>query len=214
MRVRDARGEYSGRGTRLSHPASRWAKTPACCRATKYITPANGSPGMSPFWHASSWSASWWTSSRPVRRRASAAFNQIMPSRPRRAPSEERPATVGPISEISTLHSLQPVLAAPPGHGPRAEQRIQFDLDLAILAFCTVAFYQISERYGNPMALRSKRMGQKLVSNACGHGSAITTIFARAKSPLVGAWATPAPAPWHDALRLVKKGYTRVVVVG
>lgn len=29
-----------------------------------------------------------------------------------------------------------------------------------VLAFCTVSFYQISERYANPMKMRSNRMGQ------------------------------------------------------
>lgn len=57
----------------------------------------------------------------------------------------------------------------------------------AVLAFCTVAFYQISERYANPMALRSKRMGQApLVSATCiGAELAITAIFGRASSPLI-----------------------------
>lgn len=58
----------------------------------------------------------------------------------------------------------------------------------AVLAFCTVSFYQISERYGNPMKMRSKRMGQKpFVSRACVDTEiAITSIFARSKSALVG----------------------------
>ena len=57
-----------------------------------------------------------------------------------------------------------------------------------VLAFCTISFYQISERYGNPMKLRSKMMGQTpLVAATCiGTEVAITSIFARASSPLVG----------------------------
>jgi hypothetical protein len=57
-----------------------------------------------------------------------------------------------------------------------------------ILAFCTIAFYQISERYGNPMKLRSRRMGQApLVTQTCvATEIAITSIFARASSTLIG----------------------------
>lgn len=53
----------------------------------------------------------------------------------------------------------------------------------AILAFCTISFYQISERYSNPMKLRSRWVGQKpFVSNACVETEiAITSIF-RARS--------------------------------
>lgn len=58
----------------------------------------------------------------------------------------------------------------------------------AVIAFCTISFFQISERYGNPMKLRSKMTGQKpMVSIACVDTEiAITSIFARAKSTLVG----------------------------
>jgi hypothetical protein len=58
----------------------------------------------------------------------------------------------------------------------------------AIIAFCTISFYQISERYGNPMKLRSRMSGQKpMVSIACVDTEvAITSIFARNKAALVG----------------------------
>lgn len=58
----------------------------------------------------------------------------------------------------------------------------------AVIAFCTIAFYQISERYGNPMKLRSSMTGQKpMVAMACVDTEiAITSIFARAKSTLIG----------------------------
>jgi len=61
----------------------------------------------------------------------------------------------------------------------------------AILAFTTIAFYQISERYSNPMKLRSRMMGQKpFVSSACVDTEiAITSIFGRAKSQLIGSEA-------------------------
>ena len=57
----------------------------------------------------------------------------------------------------------------------------------SVLAFCTVAFYQISERYANPMALRSARVGQKpFVSLACIDTEiAVTSVFSRAKSSLI-----------------------------
>lgn len=63
----------------------------------------------------------------------------------------------------------------------------------AILAFCTISFYQISERYGNPMALRSKRMGQKpFVSTTCVNTEiAITSVFSRSKSAIVGSDVQP-----------------------
>ena len=51
----------------------------------------------------------------------------------------------------------------------------------AVIAFCTVVFFQISDRYWNPMALRSKRSGQEpLVSQMCvATELAITAIFSR-----------------------------------
>jgi hypothetical protein len=64
----------------------------------------------------------------------------------------------------------------------------------AVLAFCTISFYQISERYGNPMKLRSKRMGQKpMVSTTCVNTEiAITSIFAYSLSaPLLIVNDTP-----------------------
>jgi hypothetical protein len=51
----------------------------------------------------------------------------------------------------------------------------------AIVAFCTIAFFQISDRYWNPMALRSKRSGQEpLISKMCVSTElAITAVFSR-----------------------------------
>ena len=65
----------------------------------------------------------------------------------------------------------------------------------SILAFCTVCFYQISERYGNPMALRSRMMGQApFVANACVNTEiAITSIFARTKSTVLNVEAQQIP---------------------
>lgn len=53
-----------------------------------------------------------------------------------------------------------------------------------ILVFCTVSFYQISTRYGNPMKKGSRMSGQKpFVSLACVDAEvAITGIFARTKT--------------------------------
>lgn len=59
---------------------------------------------------------------------------------------------------------------------------------VAILAFCTVSYFQLSERYANPMALRTRSSGQKpFVAMACrGTEVAITGIFSRAKSTIIG----------------------------
>ena len=54
----------------------------------------------------------------------------------------------------------------------------------AIVALCTIVFFQISDRYWNPMALRSKRSGQDpIIANMCMSTElAITAIFER-KNP-------------------------------
>lgn len=51
----------------------------------------------------------------------------------------------------------------------------------AIISFCTIVFFQISDRYWNPMALRSKRSGQEpLISQMCvATELAITAVFSR-----------------------------------
>ena len=51
----------------------------------------------------------------------------------------------------------------------------------AIVALCTIVFFQISDRYWNPMALRSKRSGQvPMISQMCVSTElAITAIFSR-----------------------------------
>ena len=53
---------------------------------------------------------------------------------------------------------------------------------VTVMAFCTIVFYQISDRYWNPMALHSQRSGQKpLISHMCvATELAITAIFSRA----------------------------------
>ncbi len=54
----------------------------------------------------------------------------------------------------------------------------------AIVALCTIVFFQISDRYWNPMALRSKRSGQEpMISQMCVSTElAITAVFSR-KNP-------------------------------
>ena len=51
----------------------------------------------------------------------------------------------------------------------------------AVMAFCTIVFFQISTRYANPMALRSKRSGQApLISRMCvSTEKAILAVFSR-----------------------------------
>ena len=53
-----------------------------------------------------------------------------------------------------------------------------------LVVLCTAVFFQISDRYWNPMALRSKRSGQApLVSKACVAAEiAIIEIFSKLKS--------------------------------
>ncbi len=68
----------------------------------------------------------------------------------------------------------------------------------AVVAFCTVVFFQISDRYWNPMALRSKRSGQEpLISKMCVSTElAITAIFERPPpKPKGAAVADAATAP-------------------
>jgi len=51
----------------------------------------------------------------------------------------------------------------------------------AVMAFCTIVFFQISSRYANPMALRSKQSGQApLISMMCvSTEKAILAVFSR-----------------------------------
>ena len=48
-----------------------------------------------------------------------------------------------------------------------------------VMAFCTIVFFQISDRYWNPMVLRSKQSGQApLISQMCVSTElAITAVF-------------------------------------
>lgn len=77
----------------------------------------------------------------------------------------------------------------------------------AIVAFCTIGFYQISDRYWNPMALRSNRTGQDpLISKMCVSTElAITAIFAKEYQRLSqqpGAILPPEPASAPAGFRL------------
>lgn len=70
----------------------------------------------------------------------------------------------------------------------------------AIVAFSTIVFFQISNRYWNPMALRSKRSGQEpLISKMCvATEIAITAIFSHASfasTPIRNALIEPVVAP-------------------
>jgi hypothetical protein len=70
----------------------------------------------------------------------------------------------------------------------------------AVVSLCTIVFFQISDRYWNPMALRSKRSGQEpLVSQMCVSTEiAITAIFSRNNPyplPAVKEGDEPAVAP-------------------
>ena len=56
----------------------------------------------------------------------------------------------------------------------------------AVMAFCTIVFFQISDRYWNPMALRSKQSGQApLISQMCVSTElAILAVFSRVTLPV------------------------------
>ena len=60
---------------------------------------------------------------------------------------------------------------------------------VGVLAFCTISFFQISERYSNPMKLRTGFAGQfPFVPSTCrGAEVAITSVFSRSKSVLMTA---------------------------
>lgn len=64
----------------------------------------------------------------------------------------------------------------------------------AVMAFCTIVFFQISARYANPMALRSKRSGQApLISHMCvSTEKAILAVFSRPNPYLELAGQEPA----------------------
>ena len=75
----------------------------------------------------------------------------------------------------------------------------------AVVAFCTIVFFQISDRYWNPMALRSKRSGQEpLISKMCVSTEiAITAIFSRNNPfplPIKEGEETPAPTETASAM--------------
>ena len=77
----------------------------------------------------------------------------------------------------------------------------------AVIAFSTIVFFQISDRYWNPMALRSKRSGQEpLISKMCVSTElAITAIFAKEYQKLSqqpGVILPPEPAPAPTAFRM------------
>jgi hypothetical protein len=67
----------------------------------------------------------------------------------------------------------------------------------AIVAFCTIVFFQISNRYWNPMALRSRQSGQEpLISQMCVSTElAILAIFSREPLPVAEEGSAPAPVP-------------------
>ena len=67
---------------------------------------------------------------------------------------------------------------------------------VSVLAFCTIAFFRISERYANPMKLRTAFSGQfPFVPETCRDAErAITAVFSRSRSMLIGGVATSSSA--------------------
>lgn len=78
-----------------------------------------------------------------------------------------------------------------------------------VVVLCTAVFFQISDRYWNPMALRSKKSGQApLVSKACvATEVAIVEIFSKAPSQRLGDAA--AAAAWRFSLGSVPSASPR-----
>ena len=184
--------KYSGRGTKIEPSGLPLGQDPRLLQSfTKYTTPSNGSPGMSPFLACILMVGELVDEFQTGEKASEYAvlFNQINAVTAAEGAIGGTAGYGGPYLMkylLYILYSLYLLLLLVTDLVPNNEYNSIWIS--AILAFCTVAFYQISERYGNPMALRSKRMGQKpFVSNACVDTEiAITTIFARAKSPLVG----------------------------
>jgi hypothetical protein len=72
----------------------------------------------------------------------------------------------------------------------------------AVMAFCTIVFFQISSRYSNPMALRSKQSGQApLISMMCvSTEKAILAVFSRTNPYVATKGLEPveeAPSPFQ-----------------
>jgi len=157
---------------------------------TRYISPANGSPGMSPFMACILIVGELVDEFQTGEKASEYAvlFNQI------NAVTGAEGAIGGTAGYgqpylmkylLYILYSLYLVLLLMTDLVPSNQWNSIWIS--AILAFCTVSFYQISERYGNPMKLRSKMMGQTpFVARACVDTEvAITSIFARSKSSVL-----------------------------
>jgi len=157
----------------------------------RYTSPANGSPGMAPF----------------------AACMLIVSELIDEFQAGEKPSEYAVLfGQINAVTAAEGAIGGTAGYsGPLLAKWLLFLLyvlylllllitDLvpnnewnsvwivSILAFCTVAYFQISERYQNPMKLRTSTSGQKpFVSETCrGTEIAITSIFGRSKSMLLG----------------------------
>lgn len=81
---------------------------------------------------------------------------------------------------------------------------------VAVVTFSTIVFFQISDRYWNPMALRSKRSGQEpLISNMCVSTElAILAIFSRTNPyPLSSNEGGEGPPALMDAPASLSQGF-------
>jgi hypothetical protein len=74
---------------------------------------------------------------------------------------------------------------------------------VSVLVFCTVSFYQVSERYSNPCKLRTRTAGQKpFIPQTCRDTEiAITSIFARTKSTLLSSAEAGGAVPTGATMR-------------
>ena len=210
--------KYVGRGVKIMPEGLPIGQDPRLLAAyVRYTSPSNGSPGMSPFMAlilmigelVDEFSQGEKPSEYAV------LFTQINAATGAEGTIGGTAGYSGPYLMkylLYILYSLYLLLLLTTDLVPNNEwNSIWISM---VLAFTTICFFQISERYGNPMKLRSKRMGQKpLVSEACVGAEvctappaqpdpssntdarrivfrlqiAVTSVFSRAASSLIGA---------------------------
>lgn len=184
--------KYTGRGVKIVPEGLPLGQDPKLLASfTKLLAPANGSPGMSPFSACILMIGELVDDFQAGEKPSEYAvlFTQLNAVTAAEGSIGGTAGYSGPYLMkylLYALYSLYLVLLLVTDLVPNNEWNSVWIS--AILAFCTVAFYQVSERYGNPMKLRSKMMGQRpFVSHACVDTEiAITSVFARAKSTLIG----------------------------
>jgi len=183
--------KYTGRGTEIRPEGLPLGQDPKLLRSyITLVTPSTGGPGMSPF----------------------AACILLVGELVDEFQSGEKPSEYAVLfGQINSVTAAEGSIGGTAGYStPYLMKYLLYTLQIlylflflmtdlvprnrwnsiwigSIFVFTTTGFWAISERYGNPMKLRSKMMGQKtFVASACIDTEvAITSIFARARSPLL-----------------------------